>query len=62
MSTTASRRGITPPSGAALIWTLEVGLGEKFTPELRAAWIAAYTVLSGTMIEAAREEALVEAA
>ena len=41
--------------GAALVWTLETGLGDAFTADLRAAWIAAYTLLSTTMIEAARE-------
>ena len=43
--------------GAALLWTLEQGLGpEEFTPEVRNAWAAAYALLSSTMIEAAREE------
>ncbi|MHB0952237.1 MAG: globin family protein [Allorhizobium sp.] len=41
-----------PPVGEALIWTLEQGLGDDFTPETRAAWIAAYTTLSGVMIAA----------
>lgn len=41
--------------GAALLWTLEQGLGEKFTPEVRDAWIEVYTVLSTTMKEAAAE-------
>ena len=36
--------------GAALLWTLERGLGEKWTPELVAAGSAAYTVLSEFMI------------
>lgn len=40
--------------GAALLWTLEKGLGAEFTPETRAAWAAAYGLLSGVMIEAAR--------
>ncbi len=39
------------PVGAALIWTLERGLGEAFTPDLKAAWIEVYGVLSQTMIE-----------
>ncbi len=43
--------------GAALLWTLEKGLGESFTPEVKAAWTAAYTLLAGVMMEAAREEA-----
>ena len=41
----------------ALIWTLQKGLGEAFTPEVKQAWVAAYGVLSGTMKEAARVEA-----
>lgn len=40
------------PVGEALIWTLEQGLGDDFTPETKAAWIAAYTTLSGVMIAA----------
>jgi nitric oxide dioxygenase len=39
--------------GAALLWTLGQGLGEKFTPEVEAAWTQAYTTLSGVMIGAA---------
>ncbi len=42
------------PVGAALLWTLEKGLGDGFTAETRDAWATAYQVLSGTMIEAAR--------
>jgi hemoglobin-like flavoprotein len=38
------------PVGAALLWTLERGLGEQWTPELAAAWGSAYTVLSDFMI------------
>jgi hemoglobin-like flavoprotein len=38
------------PVGAALLWTLERGLGEHWTPELAAAWTEAYTILSGFMI------------
>jgi hemoglobin-like flavoprotein len=37
----------------ALLWTLEQGLGELFTPEVRQAWIGVYGVLAGTMKEAA---------
>ncbi|MBR0654756.1 globin family protein [Plastoroseomonas arctica] len=40
--------------GAALIWTLGQGLGDKFTPEVEGAWVTAYTFLSGVMQEAAR--------
>ena len=35
--------------GAALLWTLEQGLGTDFTPQVRAAWSEAYGLLSGTM-------------
>jgi nitric oxide dioxygenase len=38
------------PVGAALLWTLEKGLGDQWTPELAAAWGEAYTVLSEFMI------------
>jgi nitric oxide dioxygenase len=38
------------PVGAALLWTLEKGLGSAWTPELAAAWTSAYTTLSGFMI------------
>jgi len=41
------------PVGAALLWTLEQGLGSDFTPEVGAAWAAAYGALSGVMIAAA---------
>jgi hemoglobin-like flavoprotein len=39
--------------GAALLWTLEQGLGEQFTPEVRAAWTKTYTLLADTMRAAA---------
>ena len=38
--------------GAALLDTLEEGLGEAFTPEVRAAWAAAYGLLASVMIQA----------
>ena len=38
---------------SALLWTLERGLGDAFTPETRAAWVAVYTLLAGTMQQAA---------
>ena len=40
--------------GAALLWTLEQGLGEAFTPAVREAWTAAYGTLASVMIEAAK--------
>lgn len=41
--------------GAALLWTLQSGLGEAFTPEVRDAWSSAYLFLSSTMQKAAAE-------
>jgi len=38
------------PVGAALLWTLQQGLGKDWTPELAAAWTGAYTLLSDFMI------------
>ena len=43
---------------AALLWTLEQGLGPDFTPEVKEAWTAAYTILATTMQAAAAEGAL----
>ena len=40
--------------GAALLWTLEQGLGEAFTPAVREAWTEAYGTLASVMIEAAK--------
>jgi nitric oxide dioxygenase len=39
-----------PVVGGALLWTLEKGLGDAWTPELAEAWAAAYGTLSGFMI------------
>jgi hemoglobin-like flavoprotein len=38
------------PVGAALLWTLERGLGEQWTSQLAAAWSETYAMLSGFMI------------
>ena len=35
--------------GTALLWTLEQGLGERFTPAVRDAWIAAWDVIADAM-------------
>jgi nitric oxide dioxygenase len=40
-----------PVVGAALLWTLEKGLGDAWTPEVAEAWTAAYGTLSGYMID-----------
>jgi len=37
----------------ALLYTLEKGLGPAFTPEVKEAWTATYTVLAGAMKKAA---------
>ena len=39
--------------GKALMLTLERGLGEDFTPQVKDAWSATYDLLSGTMKQAA---------
>jgi len=41
------------PVGAALLWTLERGLGEQWTPQLAAAWTEAYSILANFMISEA---------
>jgi len=41
--------------GEALLWTLEKGLGDAFTPEMKAAWAAVYGLLARTMQQAADE-------
>ena len=41
--------------GAALLWTLEMGLGKTFTAEMKDAWTAVYVLLATTMKDAARE-------
>ena len=43
--------------GAALLWTLEAGLGEAFTEDTREAWATVYGILAGTMKSAAAEAA-----
>ena len=42
-----------PVVGGALLYTLEKGLGEGWTPELADAWTAVYGTLSGYMISEA---------
>ena len=38
--------------GTALLWTLEQGLGSEFTPDVKEAWTAVYTLVATTAIEA----------
>ena len=41
--------------GEALLWTLDAGLGDAFTDEVRNAWGAVYDVLASVMKEGASE-------
>jgi hemoglobin-like flavoprotein len=43
---------------AALLWTLEHGLGADYTPAVEEAWITVYSVLATTMKEAAASVAV----
>jgi hemoglobin-like flavoprotein len=43
--------------GAALLWTLETGLGDNWSDEAAMAWTLAYQLLADTMIAGAREGA-----
>lgn len=38
--------------GAALLLTLEQGLGDNWNNDVKESWVAAYTILSGAMIQA----------
>jgi nitric oxide dioxygenase len=42
-----------PVVGSTLLWTLEKGLGDAWTPDVAAAWTAAYGTLSTYMISEA---------
>jgi hemoglobin-like flavoprotein len=39
--------------GEALLWTLEQGLGDDWTPEVKEAWMACYKLLASVMKTAA---------
>ena len=39
--------------GGTLLWTLEQGLGNDFTEEVKEAWTTAYGIIASTMIDAA---------
>jgi hemoglobin-like flavoprotein len=43
--------------GAALLWTLEQGLGTAFTPDVKSAWATVYGLLADTMKKAAAQAA-----
>ena len=55
--------GVSPehyePVGAALLWTLEQGLGDAFTPEVAESWAAAYGIVADVMMTAAEAPAAV---
>jgi len=44
--------------GEALLWTLEQGLGDSFTPDLRNAWAAAWGVIADAMLTGMRQAEL----
>jgi hemoglobin-like flavoprotein len=46
--------------GAALLWTLEQGLGPAWTPAVAAAWTEVYQLLSGIMRNAAERAELLQ--
>jgi hemoglobin-like flavoprotein len=39
----------------ALLWTLEKGLGEHWTEEVKESWVLCYTTLAGAMIAAGQD-------
>ncbi len=41
--------------GAALLWTLETGLGEDWSQEAETAWMNTYQLLASDMLEGAKE-------
>lgn len=43
--------------GAALLWTLEDTFGAAYTPEVNAAWTAAYTLIAETALATAPDAA-----
>jgi hemoglobin-like flavoprotein len=40
----------------ALLWTLDKGLGDDFTPEVKSAWVEVYSTLAETMKAGAAEQ------
>jgi hemoglobin-like flavoprotein len=44
--------------GAALLWTLEQGLGQAWTPDVALAWTEIYTLLAGVMRRATQDTKL----
>jgi nitric oxide dioxygenase len=56
------RYGVRPEyfelGGAALLWTLEQGLGDAFTPDVREAWVEAWQIVAGAMLTGMRDAEL----
>ena len=48
--------------GEALIWTLQRGLADAFTPDVERAWVRVYLLLAATMQAGADEVATLQAA
>ena len=48
--------------GEALIWTLERGLADAFTPEVERAWVRVYLLMAATMQAGADEVTTMQAA
>ncbi|HEX2630029.1 MAG TPA: globin domain-containing protein [Chitinophagaceae bacterium] len=44
--------------GAALLWTLQQGLGPEWTPEVKEAWSSCYNKLSAVMIAASGKQSV----
>ena len=51
-----------PIVGEALLWTLERGLGNAFTPDVCQAWTRVYALLAATMQDGARDAMTMRAA
>lgn len=45
---------------AALLWTLEKGLGADFTDDVKDAWVRVYTIIAETMKRASKEAEIEE--
>jgi len=43
--------------GTALLWTLQQGLGDEFTKDVKDAWIETYAIVATTMKDAASQAA-----
>jgi nitric oxide dioxygenase len=45
--------------GEALLWTLEQGLGDAWTTDVKEAWVSCYTLLTDAMLTATRPATVV---